>query len=293
MNQYPFYSTGKLYKYCTIDTALKIINSNSFYLNKIADLNDPFDCDFNILDYSSDYRTYAKSLKWFWKRSKVYEPYGFFAKVWEETGNNPESLSRIAPNLAMAVYRYMSGVTCFSERYNSPLMWAHYAKNDNGKSHAGVCLGFDVGLKPLSFDFLESLLMPEGVSSNSILLGGKVRYNNTPEKINFFEHEEEAIEHVVMNKAEDWGYEKEWRIYSTTYFGLVHFPKSSLNRIIFGLKISEYDQQRIIKAVLGKDYKKAKFSRIQPVVGQFKFETEKLEDQRVKEILETQNWSKE
>ncbi len=54
-------TTGIIYKYVSVDSALKIIGNDSFRLTPPVYLNDPFDCNLDIIDFDFD-RSYAKSL---------------------------------------------------------------------------------------------------------------------------------------------------------------------------------------------------------------------------------------
>ena len=78
------------------------------------------------------------------------------------------------------------GIICFSENWNSPVQWAHYANN-----HQGICLGFDIPNSRLS----------------------KVNYVN--ERLTLSNSMTEVeMRQFLSTKFSHWSYEKEYRIFS-------------------------------------------------------------------------------
>ena len=76
-----------------------------------------------------------------------------------------------------------------TEKYDSPLMWAHYAN-----SHTGFCVGYAKDeIKAISTRF------------------DKVSYKSQPHKVNLEQINMEEIESLLYIKSEDWRYEEEWR----------------------------------------------------------------------------------
>jgi hypothetical protein len=80
------------------------------------------------------------------------------------------------------------GLLCFSESWDSSVMWSHYAE-----SHRGVCLGFDVR---------DSMLTP-------------VTYKKTRPKfpVDASELSVKWAENLLYTKQTDWKYEKEFRFF--------------------------------------------------------------------------------
>ena len=85
------------------------------------------------------------------------------------------------------------GIICFSKKYNSPLMWGHYAKN-----HYGICLGFDVE------NDKESLL--------------KVSYKKDKKEVKEIDLNKKNIlnfmKGILETKYDNWSYESEYRYFS-------------------------------------------------------------------------------
>lgn len=76
----------------------------------------------------------------------------------------------------------MDGIVCFSDSYNSPLMWGHYANN-----HTGICLCFEI-------------------KRNKLI---KVKYKNKRELSGSVLTKSKK---ELSIKSTDWAYEKEYRI---------------------------------------------------------------------------------
>lgn len=97
-------------------------------------------------------------------------------------------------------------ISCFSEKWDSLLMWAYYAN-----SGAGVCLGFDFTLD-------------KGLKAHC----HKVQYSNDfiLGPLNFDHY---------FRKSEQWSHEQEWRIVCDTKEEFI--PTASLTTIILGCRI--------------------------------------------------------
>ncbi len=116
-----------------------------------------------------------------------------------------------------------NGVICFSETWQNPVMWSHYADK-----HKGICLGFDVP---------DQLAMP-------------VSYSETPLRIENASQltkkqlQAEFAARLLTLKFKDWCYERERRIFikldhSTAESGLYFLDYSDglmLREIILGAR---------------------------------------------------------
>jgi hypothetical protein len=139
-------------------------------------------------------------------------------------------------------------------------MWSHYAE-----SHTGFVIGFDSS---------SPFFSPEnGKAKNGLK---SVRYTNKRYIIpkNGFQSlddpkMQEANIGMFFTKGTYWRYEREMRILATPnsadhiFSGhngqnicLFNFPSESVKEVIFGFKISEYDQRHIFEVVCSK-YPKA------------------------------------
>jgi len=114
---------------------------------------------------------------------------------------------------------------CFSERWDSLLMWAHYAD-----SHKGVCLQFK--------DDSDPKKLPAGC------LFKKVRYSTHYPKLDAA-RVSEFEETLLLTKSTDWMYEEEWRFVapagseSKGFDGLIEASPFSLQKIYLGVDYNE------------------------------------------------------
>ena len=109
---------------------------------------------------------------------------------------------------------YVWSIACFSERWDSPPMWAHYAHN-----HTGICIGYDTEKLLARYEEVKSqsdAQMREGVIAN--WRGGlfaPVEYVATMPAD--FATDEEAI----LTKLDPWAYEREWRLALKCLYGSI------------------------------------------------------------------------
>ncbi|MDH5573424.1 MAG: DUF2971 domain-containing protein, partial [Gammaproteobacteria bacterium] len=124
----------KLYKYCSYSAnTLSIFINRKVWYSKPADFNDPFDGDFlvdNICSFEEYLEIFGSELS-----PEVYEAYK--KEICDESGNlNPD---KIAEHSSMAGVFKNVGVLCMTPRWDSTLMWSHYADK-----HCGFVIQFDI-----------------------------------------------------------------------------------------------------------------------------------------------------
>lgn len=132
------------------------------------------------------------------------------------------------------------GIACLSEKWDSILMWSHYADN-----HKGYCIGFD-----------EKLLRYSQVFGKI----KRVEYSNYYPEINPLNRNKKTSELKYFYKNIDWNYEKEVRLMNI-YFDyktpepnrIVLLENKYIKEIILGLNISIKDKQEIISIAKGKN----------------------------------------
>lgn len=175
---------NKLYKYCgTDDYVLASLSNNTIWFSQITNLNDPFEFDVFV-----DTKACAE----------------FNAKIGGGLSvvNQMRLEHIIKENLAdlkniFQDGKRLMGVTCFSEVFDSILMWSHY-----GQNHSGICIEYDL------------LGMNEELSYSPV----PVLYKNTFPSLTRFDiqNPESSVEEVYIRsmlvKSKDWSYEKEWRV---------------------------------------------------------------------------------
>jgi len=122
------------------------------------------------------------------------------------------------------------GIFSLCERYNSIVMWSHYAEE-----HRGICLE------------LDTELLPDGTNCLPVVYSGKRPI------INLFSDREDANIITATTKTDDWNYEEEWRIVKVSLPNQPDFPrpldapKGFIHAVIFGTLIKPKMQAKVIK----------------------------------------------
>jgi hypothetical protein len=115
---------GRLYKYCNIETAAKILANSTILLQTPDNFNDPFDCLTGVAR---------------WDNQTQFSPSAVDIEFIKDQLNKlpakyrPDEF-RLLHNLRIA---FSFVLTCFSAEPKKHLMWSHYAN-----SHRGICLEF-------------------------------------------------------------------------------------------------------------------------------------------------------
>lgn len=142
------------------------------------------------------------------------------------------------------------GVCCFSEVYDSLLMWAYYADG-----HKGFCLEFDT-------------------SDSAFAKIHKVEYIESIPKINpnriFNSDSGYNIELNLMTKSSAWNHEREWRAIHKEKNKEYIYGLNALLGVYFGANIDLADLEIICLIVKGQN-PNAKFYRMQKDEEGFKF----------------------
>jgi Protein of unknown function (DUF2971) len=156
------------------------------------------------------------------------------------------------------------GLICFSDTWQSPVMWAHY-----GDKHHGVCLGFDVRddlaqevqYKP---DRLKNMLEP-----TKPLLG----------------LDDKKLKAVLLTKYQDWAYEHEWRVFAPLKerdkngkFYVDFGPHMMLGTVILGARCIASIPDMV--KLLGKVEQPVKFWKARPGFREFEI----VRQQRVPKV---------
>ncbi|MCD0502770.1 DUF2971 domain-containing protein [Bordetella petrii] len=163
-----------------------------------------------------------------------------------------------------ALYEYWVGSFGFislSQRWKSPLMWAHYAER-----HTGVCLGIDVATetvkqvsyKPKRLDYILDKLPLEVAT------------------------DEDVIRTVATTKYEEWKYEQEWRYLTRLngkgdengYHYIPFNPAFELREIILGARCQR-DLDEVRKLVVG-NTEEIKIMKVRAAFGTFEMVQQQL-----------------
>ncbi|MCI9541021.1 MAG: DUF2971 domain-containing protein [Lachnospiraceae bacterium] len=201
----------KLYKYGSFENPYwkKVIYKAQIYFSPAETFNDPFDCRTNI--------NYQKIIRKGDFRKGLIEKFG------KEAIENfsEEMFQKVIEEMRKDVF-----VFCFSEVWDSILMWAHYANNYNG-----YCIEYDVKqVKKYMTDNLYPVLYEKeyiDITDNLIKIN-----DNTG---------------IISNlaKAKEWNYEKEWRM--VKYNKAPFYFKRPLKSIYLGKNCSVSNKQEIIQ----------------------------------------------
>ena len=229
----PFFPIETLvYKYVSLESALKIIENASLKYSTPLEFNDPFEMTNSLIDKKynkDDLRTWLKEIPDLSNNKQK--------KILKDYYKKPEEITK-AFNQSFDYFRSTTGICCFSKSPKKTLMWSHYANN-----HSGVCLGFNIS--PFTDEDFFLLL---------------VNYMDKIVPKNYFRDKESVLFYWMITKSKIWEYEEEVRAVYTQKNGLIPFVKPSLKEIYFGLRMSEMNKKMLINLLTELGYKLDKFS---------------------------------
>lgn len=126
-----------------------------------------------------------------------------------------------------------SGILSLSELGDNILMWSHYAQQ-----HRGICLEFErtasniLGMPEFTLPVRYSIKAP-------IIDARRYRSANSEER--------KEIEHsLVLTKAADWTYEREWRVIRSTCANSTQILECKIACITLGLRAENDTQEYIL-----------------------------------------------
>lgn len=234
-----------LYKYCSAERALQILNNHSVMFSSHHDFNDPFDCAIDI----DGHNTFEE-----WK--EYLQKHGFTDIKADILAH--EILSDAAKASCIireSYYKALSqmGILCLTVRNDNLLMWAHYSNN-----HQGVCLRFDISKDVSTFCFPK-----------------RVYYSDDYPRLNYLRSylNNDINTHLaIWHKSRDWAYEEEYRVVMPNCTGLIPFQKKALTGIIFGCQCSKENKENIIKTIHEKSYPKVELLEARINTKQYKLD---------------------
>lgn len=154
--------------------------------------------------------------------------------------------------------QYDRGVLSLAKRFNCPLMWSHY-----GDQHRGICLGYRVP-------------QAERPSLHRVDYGGErtVLASSVAAMLKGDEKAREAVDRaVLLKKARDWQYEKEWRLLGPR--GDADSPLE-LIEVLFGMRCEGAVKHAIAKALAGRD-KEVRLYEVYAMRGTFRLARRRLD----------------
>lgn len=215
-----------IFKYCSLSTAIKIIEDQSLKFTNPKSFNDPFDCDIDLLEFNFSEKGIEINQDLEKLKVALQVQYG---------KDKSELIDKLTNTRFESIYRNSqlkkidkSSVCCFSLDYSNKVMWSHYSDH-----HKGVCLIFDLDFEEPFLDF-DSKRVTQGF----------VNYENY-EPINYMSSKINGIVRLFLTKSKDWEYEREFRIMIFDKSGLFKFKKGFLKGAILGLRSTDADCDNI------------------------------------------------
>ena len=156
---------------------LKNIEGNYVWAGKACNMNDPYDCYYSDSIFS-DLEKLAKE-----KNSAF-----LIEMCSKEKMKFKDTCEKI---------RNMIVLSCFSETFDSILMWSHYANQ-----HKGICVQYRRS------DFTAPSLLCSSAVLRPVSYGRKISvFDESIHEVNKKENFK-----ILIRKAEEWQYEEEWRL---------------------------------------------------------------------------------
>lgn len=220
------------------DTHKAVLLKNQLWLSSPKDFNDPFDCKIPI-NYKAltqeEIPVYAQQTVQRLERqilARGLDPKDEYNNRVHRLQNDIETYQKQKEQINTESLDRDFGVLSLSERWNSLLMWSHYADN-----HRGYCIGFH-----------EEKLR----ESNIFGVGGQVRYPESkdyPLIHPFEEYEMDSWVTMSHTKSIEWEYEKEYRLTRIIRPGegrLRTVEDGFIAEVVLGLMMTQEHKQEII-----------------------------------------------
>ncbi|POB00178.1 hypothetical protein C2134_03005 [Chromobacterium sinusclupearum] len=206
----------------------KILINHELYLSSHTQFNDPFDV---FPSYKTDAtgKEIHSSITGSFQRLQNLRGNKLKAAVnkrlKEVLVNREQFISETIISLRKTMEKM--GIFCFTTNAENILMWSHYAFN-----HQGICVEFD---------------LTEELHLSNLLF--KVEYSNSRPQINpMIKVQSNDFDLNLLQKAESWRYEDEWRLITGRQCGLsVPFGDNFLKSVIIGAKASEETRNYILE----------------------------------------------
>lgn len=216
------------YKYWSIKSVLRFLETGMIMFNRYTEFNDPFECQAKIESNNTEAEWYTFLLQ----NGASYHSAAVESK---KMAKNKMLAGHYIRSSIDAVYNE-TGIFCMTTKNDNLLMWAHY-----GDEHKGACIEFDVRKDPQVFCPIR-----------------KVQYNSDYRSYNYLKNQGEAFRSLEY-KSKDWEYEDEYRILHNDGYGLMSVNKDAVKTIIFGCRTDKKDIETVKKAMKEYGYTKTKY----------------------------------
>ena len=210
---------SRLYKYESFTAqALENLKNHSVYFASPSGFNDPYDCAVSPSVKEPNDADVMRIRDHYLAKDELPEQVRTQFEQLDIAGLRIMLLRQGQTVLDKAVEEFLSrrGVTCFSERNDSLLMWGHY-----GGRFKGFCLEFRTEHPPLT-------------------KARKVQYAEEMPQVDLLpllcsdEQGTDEVLNLYCTKAFDWHYEKEWRCIHDRAGTLYTYPAEALTGIYIG-----------------------------------------------------------
>jgi hypothetical protein len=217
----------ELYKHTSISNNLykTLINAELWFASPTS-FNDPFDCQINDQTNWTDENIRDFIIRTAWETGQQIDSEKIVRKNREMPGGFNSFFSEQLKKTLSEI-----GVTCFLQRPDNLLLWAHYSA-----SHTGVCLKFDI---------TEDL--------DLFGLTFRVEYSDEYPSFDYLTERDTLVKKAMLSKSRHWEYEAEVRTMQKKY-GLFPFKKECLKEIIFGCKADPSEIKTIREIVQNTGY---------------------------------------
>jgi len=229
-----------LYKFRSLagdskDRLVKIFTNQELYFPHPSEFNDPFDCLPSFTYKASDAETKA------YLRRLVRDKEPGLSRN-ERRAKERDFAEMLRPGPAMKQFEErmtegmrkaerMAGIFSMAEDWKSILMWSHYAD-----SHRGVCLRFKRSVYEPFFGRAQPVAYRSDRPLTNAITDDPWVY----------------VEKTLLTKASCWSYEREWRLIEHERGAGIHaYPKSCLDGVILGAKISPEHRALVMELVAG------------------------------------------
>ena len=146
--------------------------------------------------------------------------------------------------------QYEKGIVCFAEWADCSLMWSHY-----GDQHRGVCIGYSV--PSMAAGDIHKVEYRGGRLVRASWVAAMLDGDDAAQR--------EVDKAVLLRKAENWSYEREWRLIGRR--GLQD-SLLELEEVVFGLKCTAVTKYIAMKALEGRE-RSVKFYEMREEFGTF------------------------
>jgi hypothetical protein len=291
----------RFFKYVTANTARTILENSTLRWSSPAMFNDPFDTQFDLyleFDESTIIDLVVDELWKICSGQKILEPANRFGQAFASLLGRMRGLSReeffrrhesqlrgtiigmianaktLIPGVLHPTQRSLlrdAKLLCLSQVHDNILMWSHYTQD-----HRGAVL---------EFDYDEQKDSPFKKAERVIYSKTMPRLMNEKEMVQFLSGQWRMDANKIMHdsifvKADDWSYEKEWRIWlpgrdPDRDFIDISFDQEELVGIYFGCRMSKQDRT-VLRDALKKHFPNASASQARKSAREFSLQFNRI-----------------